>query len=495
VAQARRAANAVSPSRSIVAQSFRFGTILEGMLDPVVTIDPDGTVLEANRSCLRVFGYEPSELIGRNVSMLMPEPYRSEHDRYLAEHLRTGRSFILGQLRELPVLRKDGEQIEVELSVSRIELSGGDFLYCGSFRDITERRRVQKALAESERRFRAIFDGEYQFVGLLRPDGSILELNQAVLEKTGVCREDELGQPFWKASWWPDDLTRARVEEAVKRAAHGEFVRFELELRGRNEDRVAIDFSVKPMRDEQGSVVLLIPEGRDITELKAAQRRETAMTRAFAEIGESASLLAHEIKNPITSVNLALRAVAKQLGEDEREVLTDLVARMQKLEKLMRRTLSLTRPLSMKKVSCDPGELGPAIQRLLGPHLEEAGVRFVHEVEPDCPPFMADKDLLEDVLTNLVRNAIEALAGREQGNVRLQLARAANRLRIVLEDDGPGIPESVLKTLFRPYVTTKASGTGLGLALARKTIEAHGGSIGVENGSLGGARFEIYLPL
>lgn len=483
-----------TPSRLPVAH-FRFGTILDGMLDPVVTIDRRGSILEANRSCQRVFGYPPSELIGRNVSLLMPEPYRSEHDEYLAEHLRTGRSYILGELRELPVLCKDGTRIDVELSVSRVELSADDFIFCGSFREITERKRTARALAESERRFRAIFDGEYQFVGLLRPNGSILEMNRAVLDKTGFSREEVLGLPFWEVRWWPDELTSARVEEAVKRAAHGEFVRFELELRGRNEDRVSIDFSVKPMRDEKDAVVLLIPEGRDISDLKAAQRRETAMTRAFAEIGESASLLAHEIKNPITSVNLALRAVAKQLGEDEQEVLVDLVARMQKLEKLMRRTLSLTRPLTLKPEPYDPQALGPAIQRLMGPHLEEARVRFVHEVEPGCPHFPADKELLEDVLTNLVRNAIEALADRGEGTIHLRLAGAANRVRIVLEDDGPGIPESVLKTLFRPYVTTKSSGTGLGLALARKTIEAHDGSIGVENGPLGGARFEIYLPL
>ena len=177
--------------------------LLTNMLDPVVTIDNHGTIQTVSRSTEAVFGWAPEELVGQNVKVLMPEPYHSEHDGYLAHYRRTGETSVLGKTREFPVVRKDGEIIDVELSINRVDVPGQKRpLFIGSFRDVTERKRAQKA--------------------------------------------------------------------------------------------------------------------------------ETSMLRALASIGESAAVLAHEIKNPITAVNLALRAVADKLGEDEQEVLRDLVARMKR---------------------------------------------------------------------------------------------------------------------------------------------------------------------
>jgi len=461
------------------------------MLDPVVTIDDHGKILEANESCQRVFGYEPSELIGENVRILMAEPHRSAHDGYLAKYRKTGETTILGRLREFPAVCKDGRRIEIELSVSRIEIPGESAVYCGSFRDITDRKEADRALRESERRFRAIFDGEFQLVSLLDPEGSVLEINRS-LGRTDADRERVVGRAFWELDGWFPEQERVRLRDAVRAAARSEFVRFEIQMQGAGGQPLDVDFSVKPILDEEEKVELLIVEGRDITELKAAQRRETAMTRAFAQIGESASLLAHEIKNPITSVNLALRAVAKHLGEDEQVVLAELVERMQRLEKLMRRTLSLTRPLDLGIVECTPDRIIADVEVLMLPHLESAGIRLESEVAADCDSFAADPDLLEDVLTNLVRNAADAMQGG--GRIALSFAREGNDVLMQVDDDGPGIPERIRETLFRPFVSTKSGGTGLGLALARKIVEAHGGTIEAHQSPLGGARFEIRLP-
>ena len=219
--------------------------------------------------------------------------------------------------------------------------------------------------------------------------------------------------------------------------------------------------------------------------------------RAFAEIGESASLLAHEIKNPITAVNTALRAVAKQLGEEDQVILGDLVERMKKLESLMRRTLSLARPLELKLEACDVLDVLETSARIMSPHLESEGIDIEVAVAADCPVLTADPHLLEDVITNLVRNAADAMGPREEregGRVRLEAERAGDGVLVRVDDDGPGIPESVLATLFKPFVSTKTNGTGLGLAIARKVVEAHEGTIDVHNSPLGGARFELRLP-
>ena len=475
----------------------RLRALLEGMLDPVVTIDRFGTIQDVSRSVGTVFGYERGELLGRNVDLLMPEPHSSQHDDYLANYRKTGETNILGQTREFDVVHKDGTLIPCELSVSRVEVPGADEpLFIGSFRDVRARKEAQQALLESEQRFRAIFEQEFQLVGLLRPDGVVLEANRAALAVADATRDEVVGRPFWETRPWAvSEEAKRRLEDAVARAAAGEFVRFEGKYRGRAGDIREVDFSLKPIRDEAGKVVLLLPEGRDITFLKRSQRRETAMLRALAGIGESASVLAHEIKNPITAVNIALRAVADQLGEDERMVLEDLVARMKKLEQTMHRTLSFARPIELEWRRVQPRRILEEVAMSMGPYVTEAGAALDVEVDPACGEFEGDPALLEEVITNLVRNSIEALESRPDGRVVLS-ARAAGGESVVfqVDDDGPGVPPELGSDLFKPFVSGRHGGTGLGLALCLKIAEAHGGTLGVSKSDLGGARFVLELP-
>src|SRR5262249_40238469 len=139
----------------------------------------------------------------RNVAVLMPEPYRSEHDAYLERYRRTGETNILGRTREFEVVKKDGSKIVCGLSVARAEMPGGQGpLFIGSFRDVTERKRAEDALRDSERRFRALFDRTFEFVGLLDPRGTLLEANETACKSIGVSRREVVGRPFWETPWW-----------------------------------------------------------------------------------------------------------------------------------------------------------------------------------------------------------------------------------------------------------------------------------------------------
>ena len=471
-----------------------YQALLAAVLDPTVAIDAHGRVVMASASLERIFGWAPAEIVGRNISLLMPEPHRGLHDSYLESYRRTGETHILGRTRQFEVLRRDGSLITCELSVGRAEQAGPDGgpLFIGSFRDVSARVEAERKLREAERRFRAIFEQSYQFTGLLAPDGTLLEANATALEATGVRREEVIGRKFWETRWWSaSHESQQRLKEAIERAAAGEFVRFETIHRGRGDEVLSVDFSLKPVRDEHERVVLLIPEGRDITDLKRAQRAETAMLRALASIGESAAMLAHEIKNPITAVNVALRAVAHQLGEDHRTVLEDLSARMQRLEQVMRRTLSFTRPLDLRPVQVDGRALLEDVLRELRPEFVLQGTQVTCEGAAALP-FQGDAQLLREVVTNLVKNALEAV--ERSGRVALSAHACPGGLILAVEDNGPGIPDTLRASLFRPFVTTKRKGTGLGLAFCRKVIEEHGGRIRVTTGALGGARFEIELP-
>jgi PAS domain S-box-containing protein len=138
--------------------------------------------------------------------------------------------------------------------------------------ELQERQRFVEALQDSERRFRAIFNGTFQFTGLLTPEGNILEVNQAVLDFLGLELKEVVGNPCWQGRWWKNTTqTQQLLQAAIAQATRGEFVRYELEVIGRDGTTANIDFSLLPQKDEAGNVVLLIAEGRDITELKETQ--------------------------------------------------------------------------------------------------------------------------------------------------------------------------------------------------------------------------------
>jgi PAS domain S-box-containing protein len=155
------------------------------------------------------------------------------------------------------------------------------------FRDITSREKVTAMLGDSQRRFRAIFDSSFQFVSLLKPDGTLLEVNQTSLDFAGIKLRDVANKPFWQGPWWGvSQEIREQLKDAIARSAKGELVRYEVEVKGANRTAI-VDFSLKPVADETGKIVLLLPEGRDITQSKQAQlalRQQVERERLIAQI-------------------------------------------------------------------------------------------------------------------------------------------------------------------------------------------------------------------
>lgn len=480
---------------ALLESEARHRALLKGVLDPLITMDLMGIIQSVSDSVEPVFGYRPDELVGRNINVLLPEPHKSAHNDYLERYRATGETYILGTTREFSVIHKSGAELPIELSVARVEIPGkAEPLLTGSFRDISRRKAAEAALREREQRLRAIFDQEYQLVGLLDADARLIETNGAALRLAGCEREDVIGSYYPDTPWWRSSPeSRRRLIEAIPSVLAGGFERFEVEHTDRSGVIHVIDFSLKPVLDEEGRVTHMIPEGRDITELKRAQESEHQLLRALAEVGESAAVLAHEIKNPITAVNFALKAVADKLGEDSRGVIEDLSGRMQHLERKLRGTLSFVRPLDLEWSRVEASEVLQHLERLLTPELQRAGVRLQMAPGGEELALEADRARVEDVLINLIRNASQAVG--EGGLVRVSCARAEpGQVEFIVDDDGPGIPEARRDQSFKPFVTTKAEGTGLGLAICRRIVEEHEGRIEVRDSPLGGARFVVRLP-
>ncbi len=178
---------------------------------------------------------------------------------------------------------------------------------------VIERGRTQAGLRESERRFRAIFDQSYQFIGLMEPDGTLIEVNQTALQFGGLTLADVVGKPFWEAYWWQiSPATQKRLRAAIQRAAGGELVHYDVEVQGAGGRVITIDFSIKPIRNLSGEVVLLIPEGRDITEMRAMLE---SLKRAEARLAKANSV------GQVVAATFDLEQVYREVLDAAREML------------------------------------------------------------------------------------------------------------------------------------------------------------------------------
>ncbi|MDZ7950095.1 PAS domain S-box protein [Nostoc sp. DedQUE09] len=251
-----------------------YRTILEDQTELIARGLPDGTFTFINEAYRRFFGLERDKIIGQHYK---PVVFEEDQERVF--------SLVNSISLENPVITIENRVVAcqgvrwTQWIVRGIFDDQGAIVELQSVgRDITDRKLVEQALSENEQKFRAIFNQTIQFMGLLQPNGIVLEANQTALEFAGINREEVVGKPLWEAKWWTISLnTQEQLKTAIAAAANGEFIRYEVEILGRDGQAIAIDFSLRPILDETGHITLLISEGRDITAYKVAlQERRKA---------------------------------------------------------------------------------------------------------------------------------------------------------------------------------------------------------------------------
>ncbi len=249
----------------------KFRDLLASSPDGMVITDDKGEIVMINKQVEKMFGYNQEELIGKEVEVLIPKRF-ANHGKYREEYTTSPNVRGMGIGRELTGLHKNGEEFPVEISLSPIQTSEGR-LVSAAIRDITSRKQIEQKIIENEQKFRALFDNQYQFIGLLETDGTLIEANETALRFGGFTLEQARGQKFWNAPWWSlSQETIDHLKASIKRSAAGEFVRYEVEVLGGENQIITIDFSLNPVKDEHGNVIFLIPEGRDITEKIAIEK-------------------------------------------------------------------------------------------------------------------------------------------------------------------------------------------------------------------------------
>jgi two-component system sensor kinase FixL len=374
----RSRSEAAQRDSELRAREAHLQSILDTVPDAMIVIDTQGIMTSFSTAAAQLFGYAAAEVLGKNVNILMPSPYREAHDGYLWRYLTTGERRIIGIGRAVVGERKDSSTFPMELSVGEVQ-SGGQRFFTGFVRDLSERQ-----------------------------------------------------------------FAETRLQELQSELAH--------------------------------------------------ISRLTAM-------GEMASTLAHELNQPLTAIANYLKGSRRLLEDasDERagqvrdamDKAADQALRagqiIRRLRDFVSRGESERRVESLAKMVEEASALA-----LVG--AKEHGVKVRFELQPQVDLVLADRVQIQQVLLNLMRNSVEAMAGADRRELQVSSKAIADGVvEIAVADSGSGVAEEIAAQLFQPFVTTKASGMGVGLSISRAIIDAHGGQIWAEANPQGGTIFRFTL--
>jgi PAS domain S-box-containing protein len=472
----------------------RLQTLFDSAAEFIFVIDSEGVINMVNRYAISQSGYSENEILGKNI-----KAFFTEQSQYICDCNFPGLREQGYNRANIEFVHKDGHVIQMECSATAIPNENAEFT---SFliiqRDITERLQAAAALEDSERRFRAIFNSTFQFIGLLDPDGTVLEANQAALEFGGLAPEDVVGRP------------PVSLRNALRDAAHGMLVRYEVSVTGKANEVRIFDFSLKPVMNDKGETILIIPEGRDITELKKIEEEakhhqlEAAHVMRLSTMGEMASGMAHELNQPLTAV-ISYCETAESLLEALPSPSPDLADILKRCKEQALRAGNIIHHLrelvSREQRSRKPVDLDQTIRdvmRFLAWELRDSNAKVELRLFSQGHKIMADTVQIEQVLINLIRNSLEAIkaASTDQGVIELQTVILPDgQLELTVTDNGPGIDPVINGKIFEPFQTTKASGMGMGLSISHSIIESHDGKLRVDENRKDGASIGFTLPV
>ena len=378
---------------------------------------------------------------------------------------------------------------------------------------VAERTRAlaeaNRQLREKEARFRGIFDAQFQFIGLLTPEGTVLEANATSLAFAGLEAREVIGRPYWEARWWDTgEATRARLREAIREAAGGAFVRHDVEVRGADGRTAILDFSLKPVRDEAGRIAWLVPEGRDVTELRAAQAR-LHEAQKLETLGQLTGGVAHDFNNLLMAVLGNLALLRKRLPEGPRllRLLDGAVQGAQRGAALTQRLLAFARRQELRPAAIALDRLVAGMDELLRRSLGPA-IRIAVDVPRDLPRIRADANQFEMALLNLAVNARDAmpmggsLVIEAQEDTAPDVERPADLpegrfVRVAVSDTGTGMDPATLQRATELFFTTKGpgKGSGLGLSMVHGLAAQLGGKLVIRSQPGSGTTVELWLPV
>ena len=481
--------------------------LMEAAVDAIIVIDHRGRMLAINDSTRRLFGFRTDEMLGNNVSMLMPEPDRSAHDGYLAGYLLTGIPKIIGVGRQVTAQRSDGTVFPAHLSVGRVPESNPP-RFVGLLRDTTSDHAAIAALKLERDRANAYLELNDSILLSLDCDRRVREVNARGKELLGAPTHDIHGRDWLDFFIGEPDRERARLMlDSAMASGSSREREFDAVIHG--EPR-RLYWRCIARRHADGAPAGWLCSGADVTDharreehAYLAQDRLTRVAR-MATLGEMTAGIAHELNQPLTAIITYARACEHYINmpepdlEEMREAVREIGAEGLRAGRIIARLRQLVRNDDHQEpVNFDVNVLIEELKVLLNADARVYDTRLSITLAPGLPRVVGHPIQLQQLVLNLVRNAFEALAEMPPGEREIGLTTvrpATDEIEIRVSDNGPGISSTILDRLFHPFSTTKKAGTGLGLAISRTIAQTHGGSIECQPVLPHGVSFRVRLP-
>jgi PAS domain S-box-containing protein len=495
------------------------------------TMGPPGRIIETNPALEKITGYSRDELLAMNMEDLYAHP---EERQAFMQKLASAKRTVT---RELRWKRKDGGRIVVLDTVIAVRDSSGQILHFDAIiEDITEHRRAEEALRESEERYRTLVENATDAIYMVDAHENILSVNQTTARFLGKRPEKLIGKKV--SDIFPPEIAARFTEEFRLTFRTGQSI-MACDRLDAGWTELWVSTSLNPIRNSSGEVVAIMGVTRDITEQKRLERElqetneqldaqneelqvqseelmaqqqelmESTQEAARANQLKSEFLanMSHELRTPLNAIigfsQLLRDETPGKLNQEQKQCLDDVLESSQHLLNLINEVLDLSKIESgraeLKLENVDLKELITPLTRVMRPILGQKKQELEVEIEAGLPQIRVDKTKMGQVLRNLLANSSKFTP--EGGKLWITAARADDWLHLSVIDNGAGIKKEDLERIFEPFCQLDYTpgngkgGTGLGLAVVKEIVERHGGQIRVESEYGRGSRFTISLPL
>lgn len=486
--------------------------IHDSAVDAIITISEVGIIETVNHATETLFGYSAQELLGNNINLLMPKPYKENHDGYLRQYLTTGEAKIIGVGREVYARRKDGTIFPIHLAVSEVRV-GDHRVFAGFIRDLTDLRQVEEQRAMLGRIIEDSLNEVYIFDAQTL---KFLQVNRGARENLGYS-EDELTE-LTPIDIKPD-FTAEKFHGLLRPLLNGKIDKLDFSTIHRRKDGSTYDVDINVQVSTYLAHPVFVGIALDVTERRKAERQvrqqresmqaelerlvetrteelrlaqaELVLSEKFSTLGKVSGGIAHEIRNPLNAVktsayyllnanNLSPAKVQEHLERIDRQVtmIDNVITALSDVAKLPEAFLR-------------PVEMEPLLRNVVGSVNLPPEIKVVFDLPQPLPTVLADENQIAIAFRNLVRNGRDAMP--DGGTLTLSATVDNSLVKFDVTDTGIGISEELIQSIIEPLFTTKARGLGLGLSITLAIVEKNQGVLSYTSKKGHGSVFSVGL--